>query len=284
VFGKQIEDQKTAKKANQDKLAAIEQHKLEIPALKAQLPRWQRQFEIFRAAIPVKLEDDVFLRNLDEQLRANNVRLSRVELSPGGPFITNLNENQEQAYLKEHMKPEEIRAVKYANFSVSLSGNYADVLRAFENLKLYGRIFSISQIISPSGGAGGAVFKNLSQATTPIEVSGRVFYGLSEGYLSQDTLDRYFGHADTLGAAGAVSAVAMDRASQIATNPNGTPAPSDVTSSATGAPAGDQAGGTGGTAPPPAAKPAGSASTGVDQRHRVAQTVNTHHRKVAVGG
>jgi hypothetical protein len=304
VFDTKIQDLQGQIDANKDHLDKIQTYQAAIPDMKAQLPRWQRQFDIFRQAIPVELEDDVFLRNLNQQLEANNVQLLRVSVTPSGQWMRNLNDTQKANYIKENMNPDEIAKVKVAEFDVSLSGSYADVLRAFENLKLYGRIYSIDQIVSPSGGAGGAVFQNVSQQTTPIEVRGKVFYGLSENYLSQGTLNTYFGKADVMDAAGELSGVDMDRADQVAANPASVPtapatpppgkgktaAPGAGKPGETGAAGGEAAGepkpgGTGGAAAPAgAAAPGGSANSGTAAGARVAQTTKSHSRTVAVGG
>lgn len=281
---KQIQAKQKIVDDNAKKLKEMAEHKAKIDDYKALLPRWREQFDLFRAAIPTKLEDEVFLRNLNEQLRANNVQLLKVDLTPAGNWFPNLNDTQAANFNKEKMNPNEIRAVKVANFNVSLSGNYADVLRAFENLKLYGRIFAINRIISPSGGAGGAVFQNESTRTTPIEVGGKVFYGLSESYLSQGTLDTYFGQADITGAAAGISTSAMRRAEEIAANPASVPAPGAA------APAKPKPAGAAGAPAPaagtkaPAVPGAGSASAGTGPASRLASVNKSHNRAVAVGG
>lgn len=209
--------------AQEKELAQIELYKVEKEELKKLLPRWKEQFEVFRAAIPVKMDDDVFMRNLSEQLRANGVRLMSMEIAPTGQWFSNINETQEANYRNENVKPEELRLVKVANFSMSLIGDFGDVLRAFENMKLYGRIYALDRITSPTGGQGGAVFINEDAGATPMQVSGRIFYGLSENYLSQDTLDRFFGRAEALGAASAIYESAINRADSISANPASVP-------------------------------------------------------------
>lgn len=214
------------KQAQEAEIRQIEIYKVEKEELKLLLPRWKEQFEIFRAAIPVTMEDDVFLRNLGEQLRANGVTLMAVDVSPAGQWFQNINETEEANYRKENVRPEELRLVKVANFSVSLVGDFASVLRAFENMKLYGRIYALDRVVSPAGGGGGAVFVNEQRGRTPMQISGRIFYGLSENYLSQDTLDRFFGRAEALGAASAVYEAATRRADDLALNPAAIPMPS----------------------------------------------------------
>jgi hypothetical protein len=222
-------------------LQMIEGYKVEKEELKKLLPRWKEQFELFRAAIPVSMEDDVFLRNLGEQLRANGVTLMAVDVSPAGQWFQNINETEEANYRKENVKPEELRLVKVANFSLSLVGDFTSVLRAFENMKLYGRIYALDRIISPAGGAGGAVFVNEVRGRTPMQISGRIFYGLSESYLSQDTLDRFFGRAEALGAASAIFEAATVRADQLSANPTAIPMPPGAAAQTPPAPANDAA-------------------------------------------
>jgi hypothetical protein len=260
----EVDAAKQTLQANEGKIA-------QIPALMDELPRWQRQFELFRTAIPVAIEDDLFLRNLTTQLNANGVRLVHMELIPAGQWFTNLNETQEEAFRKEHMRPEELRQVKQASYTVSLIGPFAGVLRAFENLKLYGRIYSIDTIISPAGGAGGAVFRNVDESQTPIQVSGKIFYGLSENYLSQETLNKFFGQAEALGAASMVSDTAMARSSQLSANPTGAPQRPDGGSVAPGAAPAPPATTPGAGAAPPAAPPAGTSTGASANKRRIAQ-------------
>jgi hypothetical protein len=213
-------------------------------------------------------------------------------MSAGGNWMMNLSDAQEQNFKKEHMNPNEVRSVKVANFAVTLSGNYGDVLRAFENLKMYGRVFSIDQIITPAGGVGGTVFQNESVATTPIQVSGKIYYGLSDQYLSQDTLNKYFGKAASLGAAREVSETIMHRSDELSENPGAPPQPmpaiSDDSKPAEGgaaaAPGKPGAAGTEKETVPGRPGAAGASSANAGRPGQLARNVNLHNRTVAVGG
>lgn len=168
------------------RLVTIQAKKAEIPGLVAQLPYWRSQFDVFRAAMPMEIGDEVFLSSLAEECAVNNVQLLGVELSPGGPWLGKLSEEQRTKLTGIGVDVEAAEAVKTATYTIRVIGEYAAILRMLEGLKRHGRMYTVDEFAGPAPGGAGAIVETLDQAQTPILVSGKIYYGLPEEKVSAE--------------------------------------------------------------------------------------------------
>lgn len=187
-------DKKLAElRAEDDKLQSdlneLIKKEAEIPHLLAAVPAWKQRVDLYQAAIPSSIDDEVFLGYLNEQLRAQNVTLISVQMAPGGSWLGSIKEAEATKLEGMGVDVEVARKLRVAFYTIELNGTYHGVIQAFENMKQHRRIYSIDQIVSPAGRGGGQVLQVLDSAETPMRVTGKLFYGVPENYVSQAQLD-----------------------------------------------------------------------------------------------
>jgi hypothetical protein len=189
----QVDKQEQALRAENDRLyqevESLNRMKLEIPELIKQLPEWKQQIELFRTAIPNAIDDQVFLAKLAEQMKQRNVELISVELAPGGPWLGNVSDEERERLTGIGVDVNAAMAVKIADYTIKLNGEFGDIVQAFESLKGYRRLYTLNEFAGPAVGAGGAIAANLNQEHTPMMVAGSLYYGLPEGGLTEAELD-----------------------------------------------------------------------------------------------
>jgi len=189
---KHIEELREENNQLRSELAQIMHMEQEIPKLQEQVPFWFTQMQFLRRAVPERINDDAFLANLATELDKRNVDLVGIIVGRGGSWLGNLTDEQEQALVDAGLDVAAAKQIKYAIYSASLLGEYSDVLMAFESLKGYGRMYSVDSVISPSGARGGAVVQNVSTTLVPIDVTGRIYYGVDGKHLSLEGLEEVF--------------------------------------------------------------------------------------------
>lgn len=163
-----------------------------IPKLTRDLPVWRRQLALFKSAIPEKISDQIFLGNLNEQLELNGVQLQNIEVAPAGSWLKDVDEKTIAALGKAGLDVETMRKVQVAYYDIRLSGDFGKVITVFENMKHYGRLYTIDQVTTDSGVGGGSVTEVVDPAKRPIMLSGAIFYGIPESYISIESMERVF--------------------------------------------------------------------------------------------
>src|SRR5207237_10655144 len=119
----------------------------------------------------------------------NGVQLLGAQLQLGGPFVGEAKEDELKKYTDIGVDVEALKQVKVAFYQLKLLGNYGKTLSALENLKGHGRMYSIDEVVSPAGGGGGTVTQTLDVTRTPIQVTGKIYYGI-QGDVGTDALDQ----------------------------------------------------------------------------------------------
>jgi hypothetical protein len=194
---KQVAQAQGEVKLLKDDLAEIERMEQEIPQLLAKLPVWQRQYELFRSAIPVAVDDHRFLSAIVDQLEKTGVQFNSSELAMGGLWLDGVSESQFEQLKAAGLDVDTAKQIKVAFYSLNLSGDYGGVLTAFEGLKRYGRLFTIDQVQSEAGGAAGTVVENVDLKSTPLEMTGRIYFGIPENYFNVAAIQRLFAEKGT---------------------------------------------------------------------------------------
>jgi hypothetical protein len=181
----------------QAQLNELDRMEGEIPALLAKLPTWQRQYELFRAAIPSKIDDHLFLSAISDQLKVASAKFVSSELAAGGLWLDGVSDTQFEQLKAAGLDVDTAKQIKVAYYSLEISGDYQSVINAFEGLKRYGRLFTIDQVLGPAGGAAGNVVMNVDTVNTPIEMTGRIYYGIPENYFNINAVQRLFAEKGT---------------------------------------------------------------------------------------
>jgi hypothetical protein len=193
LFKKQMDKQIGELRAQADSLHSqleeINRMESQIPALTAQVPGWRNQVRIFKSAIPSQIEDDVFFRNLADELARNDVQLMSIQVNPGGPWLGNLKDEDAEKLAGIGVDVDAARNLKVAFYQVKLLGSYAHTVELLENLKRHGRMYSIDEVTGPAGEGGGTVMSTLDDTALPLQVSGKIFYGIPADYVSEAKLD-----------------------------------------------------------------------------------------------
>lgn len=171
----------------------IRQIRGEIPILKASLPLWREQLEIFNTAIPLKVDDHIFFGSLVEQLDQHpGVRLLSLNSVFGGPWLGRVDEDVEEKLREYKIDVESAKSIRVSFFTLELLGEFDEVLTVIENLKMYRRLFTIDMIAGPAGRGSGTVISNNQPEITPIQVTGRLYFNLPEPKVDVNELTRMF--------------------------------------------------------------------------------------------
>lgn len=178
--------------AAQTELETIDRMEAEIPQLLAQLPIWQRQYELFRSAIPSEVDDHRFLSAIIDQLDKSGAKFISSEMALGGQWLEGVSESQFEQLQAAGLDVDVAKKIRVAFYSLSLEGDYKDILNTFEGLKRYGRLYTIDQVLGPAGGAAGAVTRTLDASMTPVEMTGRIYYGIPENSFNVQAIQRQF--------------------------------------------------------------------------------------------
>lgn len=173
-------------------LVDIEKKRKALPGMLEQLPAWRQELAVYKRAVPATVQDDDFLAGLAEQLAVQDVKLLSVELIPAGKWLGEIGEAQAEELEAAGIDVEAARQVLVAHYSINLIGEFDGVLAAFESLKSYRRLYSIDQVTGPAGRGAGTVAKQIDPNTTPIQITGRVYYGIPDSYLSDAELIHVF--------------------------------------------------------------------------------------------
>ena len=191
-INKQIDAVKAENRSQQQRLGEIDRMAAELPRLMKQLPDWKEQLALYKRAIPEPISDDEFLSALAHQMELQGVKLLTLEVIPEGRWLGEIGEQQEEQLRAKGIDPDQARQVLTAYYTINLLGNFEDVLAAFENLKQYRRLYTIDEVTGPAGRAPGAITQVVDPNITPIELSGRLYYGIEDSYLTDADLIRVF--------------------------------------------------------------------------------------------
>jgi hypothetical protein len=181
----ELEAERSAMEAEQMALARMI---TEIPELRRQLPEWKQKLTLYRKAIPAKIEDEVFLTNLQQQVKSHGVVLQSIDLNDSGVWLRDLDEKSKEQLTGMGVDVPAAQQIKVAFYTLILQGPYDNVITTLEELKRYGRIYSIEQVVAPAGGAGGAVLITDNPDEIPLQVSGSIFYGIDANYMNSEEL------------------------------------------------------------------------------------------------
>ena len=176
----------------------IQRKSMELPKLRAELPTWRRQIKLLKVAIPETIEDDSFLASLADQMKLQGVDLLRINMAKSTGWLSAASEAQLSKLQEMGVDVATAKQINVAFYSINLIGNFDKVISAFENLKKYRRLYSIDQMAGPAGGSGGTITQIVDPNITPIEVTGKIFFGIPEDYLSIEELDKVFADAVAL--------------------------------------------------------------------------------------
>ena len=185
----ELESEKAGLEQSQMELARMI---TEIPKLREQLPEWRQKLTLYRRAIPNRIEDEKFLANLQEQVGRQDVRLLNLDLNDSGVWLRDLDEKSKEQLTGMGIDVDAAQQIKVAFYTLVLQGPYDNVISTLEELKRYGRIYSIEQVVAPAGGAGGAVLVTDNPDEIPLQVTGSIFYGISENYMNAEDLYRSY--------------------------------------------------------------------------------------------
>jgi hypothetical protein len=184
-----LSDRKEALVVQQLELARME---AEMPKMVEELPTWRKQLNLFKSAIPEKINDHQFLKNLNEQLELNHVKLQDIQVATAGSWFKDTDEKTIKALREMELDVDTMRKVQVAYYDIRLTGEFKDVITCFENLKRYGRLYTIDLITTETGGGGGSVTQIVDPAKRPIMLSGALFYGIPEDYMDSASMERLF--------------------------------------------------------------------------------------------
>ena len=171
----------------------ISKHEAAMAQLTQELPVWRKQLTLFKQAIPENIDDDVFLSALNDQLKQRGVQLNTIQVSPAGSWLKDVDEKTLKAMGDAGLDVVAMRKVQVAYYAMRLSGDFSQVVNAFESLKRYGRLYTIDLVTSDPGGGGGAVGQVADPAQHPVMLTGAIFYGLPRDYVDVASLERVFG-------------------------------------------------------------------------------------------
>jgi len=176
-------------------LEQIRLKEIALPGLLSELPVWRKQAQLYRNAIPLAIEDDTFLAAVADQLALHDTHLLGVDVMLGGPWLGRLGEEQIKNLEDDGIDAQMAQKVKVAFYSIRLLGQFDGVIRTFENLKGYERLYSVDEVAGPSAAGAGAVSASTDPNIIPIQLSGRIYYGLPEEDIDFTRVIRVFGRA-----------------------------------------------------------------------------------------
>jgi hypothetical protein len=125
-------------------------------------------------------------------MKAAGVQLLNVKVDPGGQWLGDIKEEEAKKLEGIGVDVEAARELKVAFYSIDLVGPYGKTLEVLENLKRHGRMYSIDAAMGPAGSGAGTVAQVLEASSTPIQVVGKIFYGIPEDYVSETQLNHVF--------------------------------------------------------------------------------------------
>jgi hypothetical protein len=176
----------------EEQIQQIAEMEKAIEPMAREIPYWKQKVGVYRAAVPSQIEDNVFFASLRQEMEAAGVKLLTVKVDPGGPWLGNIKDDDAKKLTDIGVDVDAARAMKVAFYSVELVGPYDKTLTVLENLKRHGRMYSIDAVLGPGGTGGGAITKVLDASNTPIQVAGKIFYGLPEDYVTTEQLNEVF--------------------------------------------------------------------------------------------
>lgn len=189
---KQIREVEAQQQSTRQQLAKISEMRAKLPVLMKQLPQWKDRLALYKQAIPEPINDDDFLSLLAKQLKAQDVQLLSVDVSPQGKWLGEIGEDRQDELRNKGIDPKQAGNVMSAMYTINLLGKFDHVLAAFENMKRYRRLYTIDEVSSPSGGAPGAITQVVDPDILGIQVKGRIYYGIKDDYLSNADLIKVF--------------------------------------------------------------------------------------------
>ena len=207
----------------------------ELPKLRAELPNWRRQLKVLKAAIPAAIEDEVFFAAIADQLKQQGIELLRVDMAQSTGWLAKATEAQLDEMQKMGIDVTTAKKIQVAFYSINLMGGFDKVLAAFENLKKYGRLYSVDQVSGPAGGGGGTVTEVVDYHNTPIELTGKIFFGIPQDYLSLEQLNQAFADAIAAPVARSLQRSIAARARKLLQSQNGGSGGSAADNAASGA-------------------------------------------------
>jgi hypothetical protein len=187
----------------------------ELPKLRAELPTWRKQLKLLKIAVPEKIEDDTFFAALADQMKQQGVDLLRIDMAKSTGWLSKASESQLSKLQDLGVDVATAKQIKVAFYSINLIGNFDKVISAFENLKKYRRLYSIDEVAGPAGGSGGTVTQITDPDITPIQVTGKIFFGVPPDYLSIAELDKVFADAVAVPVARAVKSGVTHTATKV---------------------------------------------------------------------
>jgi hypothetical protein len=179
-------------KAREAKVTEISKHEAEMAQLTQKLPVWRKQLTLFKQAIPESIDDHVFLAALNDQLKQRGVQLNTIQVTPVGSWLKDVDEKTIEAMKQAGLDVDTMRKVQVAYYAARLSGDFSQVVNAFESLKRCGRLYTIDLVTSDPGGGGGAVGQVAELAEHPVMLTGALFYGIPSDYVDVASLERVF--------------------------------------------------------------------------------------------
>lgn len=186
---------RTQNDALQQQLDKIADKEKALPDLMARLPQWSRQLSMFNQAIPTKIDDNVFFENMTAEAKKRNVRILKLETSVGDPWLGQINDDMAAELENLGINVDAARSVKVAFYSATMVGDFKDILDVFEALKTHNRLYTLAQVTGPATTSMGTSSDVVQQAQTPLTFAGKLYYGMSEKEVSQESLARVFSKA-----------------------------------------------------------------------------------------
>ncbi len=186
---RKLADERTELENKQTELASME---AAMPKMVEELPIWRKQLSLFKTAIPEKLNDHLFIKNLNDQLELNKVKLLDIQVATAGSWFKDTDEKTVKMLQEMELDVAAMRKVQVAYYDIRLTGDFHNVITCFENLKRYGRLYTIDLITTETGGGGGSVTEIVDPAQRPIMLSGALFYGIPDDYMDSASMERLF--------------------------------------------------------------------------------------------
>lgn len=176
-------------------LEQIRLKEIALPELLSKLPSWRKQVQLYRKAIPTAIEDQNFLAAVADQLIQHDTHLLGVDVILGGPWLGRLGEEQIKALEEDGIDAQMAQKVMVAFYSIRLLGQFDGVIRTFENLKSYERLYSVDEVAGPSAAGAGVVSASTDPNIIPIQLSGRIYFGIPAENIDFSRVIRVFGRA-----------------------------------------------------------------------------------------
>lgn len=170
----------------------IRSKELELPLLKAKLPEWRTKLLVYRNAIPQEPDEHIFFSVLNRELENNQVQLMQLNTDRGGSWLGQYTEELEAELTELKINAVAASSVQVLFFQLILNGSFEDIMTVFENLKRNERLYTIDIATGPSSAGSGMVLEVVNPDFTPIQFSGRLYFGMAESEVSLDTLNKVY--------------------------------------------------------------------------------------------